>query len=381
MRRGVAFLQGQVHHVDMSLLRSAYTHIFKPVAFQFDPEAVHDRMLSVGVLLGRSAVGRAVIRRLFFFSHPLLHQTIAGISFANPIGLAAGFDKNAELLSILPAVGFGFVEVGSITGEPCVGNPRPRLWRVPQARSLLVYYGLKNDGAVAIAARLRGQHFAIPVGISVAKTNNAACADRAVGIADYVKAHTHTADIGAYTTVNISCPNAFGGQPFTDPESLDMLLTALDSVHTSKPVFVKLSPDLHEAQIDAVLEVLARHRVQGIICSNLTKDRSRPEITGVELPAHGGLSGKVQEAASDAQLAYVYKRTRGRYVLVGCGGVFSAADAYKKIRLGASLVQLITGMIFEGPSLIGEINAGLVQLLQRDGFASVADAVGVDVPR
>lgn len=365
----------------MSILRTAYTHGFKPIAFRFDPETVHDRMLRVGVRLGRSRFGRAVTRQLFFYEHPVLRQTLVGVEFPNPIGLAAGFDKNAELLRILPEVGFGFVEVGSITGQPCEGNARPRLWRVPAARSLLVYYGLKNDGAEAIGARLRGQRCAVPVGISVAKTNNAACADRVVGIADYVHAHTHTADIGAYTTVNISCPNAFGGQPFTDPESLDLLLTALEQVETAKPVFVKLSPDLSEAQVDALLGVMDRHHVQGIICSNLTKDHGGPQVAGLDLPAQGGFSGKVQEPASDAQLAYVYKQTRGRYVLVGCGGVFSAADAYKKIRLGASLVQLITGMIFEGPSLIGEINAGLVELLRRDGFASIADAVGVDVPR
>ncbi len=367
------------HYTCMGILRMAYTHGFKPIAFQFDPETVHDRMLSIGVWLGKRRVGRALTRQLFFFEHPALRQTLAGIEFSNPIGLAAGFDKNAELLQILPAVGFGFVEVGSITGEPCAGNPRPRLWRVPKARSLLVYYGLKNDGAQAIAARLRGQVFHMPVGISVAKTNNQACADRATGIADYVKAHAQTADIGAYTTVNISCPNAFGGQPFTDPESLDLLLTALEQVETTKPVFVKLSPDLSEAQVDALLGVMDRHHVQGVICSNLTKDHGGPQVAGLDLPAQGGFSGKVQEPASDAQLAYVYKKTQGKYILVGCGGVFSAADAYKKIRLGASLVQLITGMIFEGPSVIGEINQGLVALMRRDGYSSIQEVVGVDV--
>lgn len=379
MRGAIVILNEQEHHIDMSILRTVYKHTFKPVAFRFDPESVHDLILGVGKWLGQTAVGRGLVRQLFFYPNPMLEQTLAGIRFANPIGLAAGFDKNAELLHILPAVGFGFVEVGSITGEPCTGNPRPRLWRVPEAQSLLVYYGLKNDGAAAIGQRLRGKQFDIPVGISIAKTNNQVCAEREAGIRDYVQAHQLTADIGAYTTVNISCPNAFGGQPFTDPESLDELLTALDKVATTKPVFVKLSPDLSEEAVDSLLEVVAQHRVHGIICSNLTKDHRNGRVVHLSLPAQGGFSGKVQEAASNAQLRYVYVKTRGKYILVGCGGVFSAADAYQKIRLGASLIQLITGMVFEGPSLIGEINAGLAQLLKRDGYASIADAVGADV--
>ncbi|MBP9686374.1 MAG: quinone-dependent dihydroorotate dehydrogenase [Candidatus Doudnabacteria bacterium] len=363
----------------MSIFAATYRRVFKPIAFRFDPESVHDIVLAVGKQLGKTTLTRMLTRRTFAYAHPMLEQDILGMHFLNPIGLAAGFDKNAELLQILPEVGFGFVEVGSITGEPCAGNARPRLWRIPEAKSLLVYYGLKNDGAEAISARLQGRLYRVPVGISVAKTNNMACADREAGIADYVKAHQLTAGIGAYTTVNISCPNAYGGQPFTDPESLDGLLTAVDAVQTAKPVFVKLSPDLSEAHVDALLEVLAGHRVQGVVCSNLTKDHTHAAVAGLALPEQGGLSGKVQEAASNAQLAHVYRKTQGKYILVGCGGVFSAEDAYKKIRLGASLVQLITGMIFEGPSLIGEINRGLVQLMQRDGYSHIQEAIGVDV--
>ena len=363
----------------MKLLSHAYKAFFKPVAFRFDPETVHDSILALGKILGRFQFFRALTRRVFYFSDSRLSQTLCGVTFPNPIGLSAGFDKNAELLDILPEVGFGFVEVGSVTGEACAGHDRPRLWRLPKSQSLLVYYGLKNDGAEAIAQRLRGKQFRLPVGMSIAKTNNVACVERQAGIADYVKAHQTLRDIGAYTTVNISCPNTFGGQPFTDPDSLDQLLTALAAVHTEKPLFVKLSPDLSFAVVDALLEVMARHKVHGIICSNLTKDHTRSQIVDTHVPEFGGFSGKVQEDLSNAQLAYVYKKTRGAYVLVGSGGVFSAEDAYKKIRLGASLVQLITGMIFEGPSIVGDINQGLVQLLVRDGYKNISEAVGVDV--
>ncbi len=355
-----------------------YQNLFKPIAFRLDPEKVHDRILVVGKILGKFRWSRDATQTLFSFQSPLLEQELLGIKFRNPIGLSAGFDKNAELTDILPAVGFGFAEVGSITGEPCVGNPKKRLWRLPKSKSLVVNYGLKNDGAEVTARRLKNQHFAIPIGINIAKTNSPDTVPTQAGIDDYLKAHRALAQIGSYTTVNISCPNAFGGQPFTDPQSLELLLSALDTVKTTKPTFIKLSPDLSRAEVDELFTVIGRHNVQGIICSNLTKNRDNKNIVETELPESGGLSGKVVEELSNTLLAYVYKQTGGRYVVVGCGGVFSAEDAYKKIRLGASLVELITGMIYEGPQLIGEINRGLVKLLQRDGFKNISEAIGAD---
>lgn len=360
------------------MLKFLYNKVFKPVVFLFDPETVHDTVSGFGKFLGRSSWGRRVTRQLFYFEDKALSQDILGIHFKNPIGLSAGFDKNAELVDILPDVGFGFAEVGSITGEYCAGNERPRLWRLPNSKSLLVYYGLKNDGCEKIAKRLTGKEFRIPIGMSVAKTNNQACADTKVGVADYLKAHSVLANIGSYTTINISCPNTYGGQPFTDPESLDLLLAQIDSVPTHKPTFIKFSPDLSFAELDKLLEVIGKHKVQGLICSNLTKDHSRTQIKDSGLPNFGGFSGKVQEDLANEQLAYVYRKTQGRYVLVGCGGVFNANDAYKKIRLGASLVQMITGLIFEGPQVVGDINRGLVELLKKDGFSNIKEAVGVD---
>lgn len=362
----------------MKALSFLYKNIFKPVVFRFDPETVHDTVSGFGKVLSKFSLGRKVTRELFYYEHPSLSQDLLGVHFENPIGLSAGFDKNAQLTDILPDVGFGFAEVGSITGEYCPGNDRPRLWRLPESKSLLVYYGLKNDGCEKIAQRLEGKQFRIPIGISVAKTNNQACADTKVGVADYAKAFRAFANIGSFTTINISCPNTFGGQPFTDPESLDMLLEETDKIPTNKPTFVKFSPDLSIEQMDKLLEVIAKHKVHGLICSNLTKDHKRIEIKEKDLPSFGGFSGKVQEELSNNQLAYVYKKTRGKYVLVGCGGVFTAEDAYKKIRLGASLIQMITGMIFEGPQVVGDINRGLVELLKKDGFSSIKEAVGVD---
>jgi dihydroorotate dehydrogenase len=201
-----------------------------------------------------------------------------------------------------------------------------------------------------------------------------------VGIADYVKGYKAFQVIGDYYTINISCPNAYGGQPFTDAKRLDLLLTELDKYYVEgKPVFLKFSPDLSHHEVDQLLEVCEKHQVDGFICSNLTKVRDYQKITDRKVPEVGGISGKLVQGLADDLIEYVYKKTKGKKVIIGVGGVFSAVDAYHKIKHGASLVQLVTGMIFEGPQLISSINQGLVRLLKKDGYKSVAEAVGADV--
>lgn len=353
-------------------------------------------MTGVGAVLGKYSFGRAIARGLFDYQNKKLTQNILGINFKNPIGLSAGFDKNAQLTDILPSVGFGFVEVGSITGEKCEGNPKPRLWRLPKSESLVVWYGLKNNGCEEIAKRLGkkldGKHFDIPVGVSVAMTN---CAENLVlesAIADFAKAFRVMEPIGDYITVNISCPNAQGGQPFIDAKKFDSLFNVLDKIPTKKPVFIKLSPDLSHDELDSILEVAHKHRINGIITTNLTRKRDNPKIAGEIIPDVGGMSGKAVKDLADDTLAYISKKQSDaggagskdndkskKLVLIASGGVFTAADAYKKIRLGASLVQMITGMIYEGPQVVSEINRGLVELLKRDDFADISQAIGADI--
>ncbi|KKR55848.1 MAG: dihydroorotate dehydrogenase 2 [Candidatus Curtissbacteria bacterium GW2011_GWB1_40_28] len=304
---------------------------------------MHDSMVSFGVLLGKYWLTRKIVGAFFSYSNKTLEQKILGIKFKNPIGLGAGFDKDAVLVDILPYVGFGFVEVGSITGEPCSGNPRPRLWRLKKSKGLVVNYGLKNEGCEKIAKRL-GKFVTI----------------------------------GDYFTINISCPNAFGGQPFTDAKRLDKLIGKIDKISTKKPIFLKISPDLTHRQVDRIIEVSKRHKVDGFVCTNLTSQRNNKRIVDRHVSKEGGISGKVVEEKANDLISYIYKKTKGRYVIIGLGGVFSAEDAYKKIKLGASLVQLITGMIFEGPQVISEINQGVVKLLKTDGLENVSQAIGVD---
>jgi len=353
-----------------------YKQILKRIFFQLDPETIHDRMVFAGRILGSNAVSRRLTALGFSYSEPRLQQDVLGIKFPNPVGLAAGFDKDAQLVDILPSVGFGFAEVGSITGEPCEGNPKPRLWRLKKSKGLVVYYGLKNEGCQKIAARLKNRKFQIPIGTSIAKTNCPETADARRGIEDYAKAFSEFTKIGQYFTLNISCPNAYGGQPFTDAVSLDQLLERIDQIPTKKPILLKISPDLSKSEVDAILDVVSNHRVHGFVCTNLTKDRGSKKIVERTVPEKGGISGKVVEDLATEIIRYIYKKTKDKYVIIGCGGVFSAEDAYKKIKAGASLIQLITGMVFEGPQLISEINLGLVELLKRDNLSNISQAVG-----
>ena len=342
-----------------------YKHILKPILFRIDPERVHDRALKLGNTLGRSVPTRALVAGLFDYSHPSLSQTIHGISFSNPIGLAAGFDKNAELLDILPSVGFGHAEIGSITAQPCPGNPGTRLWRHPEQKSLRVYYGLKNNGCEILKGRLHTSS-SIPLGVSIAKTNNKATVDPNAAIDDYLTSYQTLADVGSYDTINISCPNAHGGQPFTDPELLDRLLTRINAVRSNKPLFLKLSPDISRDKLHTLANIATQHKVNGIICTNLTKRHTH---------GNGGLSGKAVAHASRDQLIQLTTHYP-HLTLIACGGIFTAEDAYDRITHGASLVQLITGMIYEGPQLIGTLNRDLAQLLSSHGYTSVSDAVG-----
>lgn len=347
-----------------------------------DPEKMHDGMGKVGSFLGSNFVTQKIASLFFNYQSSLLEQKILGINFKNPIGLAAGFDKDAKLTDILPHVGFGFEEAGSVTGEYCAGNPRPRLWRLKKSQALVVYYGLKNEGSEKIAKRLKKKKFSFPLGISIAKTNCRATASKEAGIKDYLKAYEQLKDIGDYITINVSFPNAFGGQPFTDPKDLNDLLEAICAVKNDKPIFLKLPPDLSHAEMDEILKIAEHYKISGFVSSNLTKDRQNKTMMDLiidkNIPEYGGISGKPVEALANEQIRYLYKNGKGKFIIMGCGGVFSAADAYKKIKLGASLIQLITGMIYEGPQLISEINQGLTELLKKDGYKNISEAIGRD---
>ena len=356
-----------------------YQQIVKRIFFAFEPDRVHEEMIRLGHELGSNQLTKALISTMFGTKNiPELNQALHGLHFKNPVGLSGGFDKNAILTDIIPTVGFGFMEIGSITAKASNGNPGRHLWRLPKSKSLIVNYGLSNKGAEEIASRLGKKAFTIPVGINIAKTNCAETNNVDIGIQDYVETYKTFRDIGDFFTINISCPNVTGGQPFHDAQNLDLLLTELEKTPTDKPVFLKISPDLTHQNIDSIIEISNRHHVDGFVCTNLTKRRDLNSIIEKDLPPTGGLSGKVVEPLANELISYIYKKTRGEKTIIGVGGIFSAEDAYKKIRLGASLVELITSMIYQGPQLISEINIGLARLLKKDGFTHIAEAVGAD---
>lgn len=358
------------------LMRKKYKWLIKPFFFEFDPENIHDLMSGFLKLLGKYALTRKMAYLYWGYSNPRLEQNILSIKFKNPVGLSAGFDKNATLTDIMPSLGFGFTEIGSITARAYGGNQKPRLYRLPKERSLRVNYGLKNLGAEVLHKNLQNKKFYCPIGINIAKTNAPETSNIEKGIADYFFTYKTFQDTGDYFAINISCPNTCEEHPiFAEPENLDLLLAKLFSIPKMKPVFIKLSPDLPDTQLNGILEVCGRHPVDGFVCTNLTK------VNLWNHPGKGGFSGKAVEELSNDMIGKVYKHFSQeqflrKQIIIGVGGVFTALDAYKKIKAGASLIELITGMIFEGPQAVSDINLGLVKLLKKDGYKNISEAIG-----
>ena len=361
---------------------AAYKYIAKPVLFALPPDHVHKGMLATGKVVQRSRILRRSLHKAWAApKQSVLRQKLHGITFTNPIGLSAGFDKNIELAPLMQAVGFGFMEGGTITRLPYKGNARPWFHRLPQAKSLAVHVGLANHGVHKILTRVaaypRDTFDNFPLNVSVGATNGVHGATPASMVRDFTETirAVQKSGLARMITLNISCPNIYAGQAFTKPANLELLLEKTDALDLTCPLFIKMPCDATIEQFDALLAVAAQHNVAGITLTNLTKDYAN--IPG-GVPSHirGGLSGKPTFERSNALISHAYKKYGERFTIIGVGGVFTAQDAYTKITLGASLVALITGMIFEGPQLIGQINRDLAALLKANGFTSVQSAVG-----
>lgn len=345
-----------------SLIEFGYTRLLKPIYFRLDPEYIHDQKTQMGAWSGEVPIVRELMRFVFAYENSQLKRTFNGITFPNPVGLAAGFDYNADLTQIMPSIGFGFHTVGTITLEPYEGNPKPRLGRFPGSKALLVNKGFKSIGARAIIRKLTGLRFENPVGISIGSTNKGyhTVRDQIIDILCTFRLFEDSAVTHSYYELNISCPNTFGGEPFTSPERLDLLLACLDKLKLTRPVYVKFPIDQNDSESLALLNVIAKHNIQGVILGNLSKDKKNPAMQIEDLAAwqtkKGNVSGKPTWERSN-HLIQLTKQTFGdRFTIIGTGGVFSGEDAATKLKLGADLVQLITGMIFQGPQLMGQIN-------------------------
>ncbi len=363
-----------------------YRHVIRPLLYLLPPDTIHPIVAGGGERVARTPILGQALRRSLRVDDPALRTTVDGVTYPNPVGLSAGFDKDAQYLHFEEMLGFGFAEIGSITGRPYAGNAKPWARRMVRNESLVVNYGLKSRGVERVAQRLERTHVAMPYGVSVAKSNHPACTGSAA-IADYVQVYVRTKALGAYATINLSCPNTADGTPFSEPEALEPLLKALADARAEhsvrKPTYLKINPDMPREKLDVIVALVGRYELQGLVIGNLIKDKSRahalldfPEDHNLDWP--GGISGKPVRSISTEAIRYVYGKTRGRMTIIGTGGISTGDHAYEKIRAGASLVQLITGFIFGGPATIRNINRRLAVLLKRDGFSSVREAVGAD---
>jgi dihydroorotate dehydrogenase len=341
-------------------MRFLYQRVLKPVLFRFDPELVHDVFVRFGAALGRFELSRRLVSAAYGYRPADASVTVDGITYRRPVLLAAGFDYNGQLTRILPSVAFGGVEVGSITARPSEGNPKPRLTRLVRSRSLLVNKGLRNQGVDRFIERMRKtpREPDFVIGVSIARTNDRESASLEGGIEDYHTTLTRLVDagLGDFYTINISCPNVFGGESFADADRLEQLLQRLCQVRHDRPMYVKMPINLLWADFEELLEVIAGFPIDGVVIGNLNKHYDELDFPE-EAPDRygGGLSGLPCASRSTELIRRTRARFGDRFTIIGCGGILTAADALEKMRAGADLVQLITGMIFEGPHLMGEI--------------------------
>ena len=336
--------------------------LVRPLAFALDAERAH--RWTIGML-------KALPAGLPAAPDPLLAVELAGLTFPNPVGLAAGFDKDAEVFRQMLGFGFGFVEVGTLTPRPQAGNPRPRLFRLTEDEAVINRMGFNNGGQAAAAGRLerRDRHAGI-VGINIGANKDSA--DR---IADYATGVSAMRGIADYLTVNISSPNTPGLRALQDKGALDELLAAvMETRGDGPPLLLKVAPDLEPADVDDIARAAIDHRLDGLIVANTTV--SRPPLGSRHRIEAGGLSGAPLKALALTRLRDFRKATGGALLLIAAGGIGSGADAFERIKAGASLVQLYSALVYRGPGLAKVINRELKSLLAREGFTNIAEAVG-----
>ncbi len=339
--------------------------LLRPMLFLADAESAHNLSLAALKLMPLLPPSKP---------NDILAQQVAGLNFPNPVGLAPGYDKNAEVPAEILRMGFGFTEVGTLTPRRQEGNPKPRLFRLVEDQAVINRMGFNNEGQAEALWRLahfRRDRYAGPLGVNIGANKDSE--DR---VADYVTGVQAMAPCADYLTVNISSPNTPGLRALQDKSALDDLLAAVMAARVdATPIFLKVAPDLEPADIDDIVEISMSRGISALIVSNTTI--TRPSLKSKHSGEAGGLSGAPLRDLAQQRLADFRKASGGRMPLIGVGGITTAEDAYVRIRAGASLVQIYSALVYEGPGLARKINKGLVRLLKRDGFRNIADAVGV----
>ncbi len=359
--------------------------LLRPLLFTLDPERAHHAgTAALSAALGTRAARQAA-RKLFAVDHPALAVERFGIRFPNPVGLAAGFDKGGEWFNALGALGFGHVEIGTVTALAQPGNPPPRLHRLPADRALLNRMGFNNPGAEAVAARLAKTPAEPVLGINLGKSKATPLEDAAD---DYLRSLELLEHYANYLVVNVSSPNTPGLRTLQDAGPLRELLRALRGRAAELaeswdedpcPILLKIAPDLTDPQVEEAVGIAAEEGIAGIIATNTTVSREglRTPRETVEAMGAGGISGAPVHRRAVEVVGRVWRAAGGRLPVVGVGGVFTAADAWEMVRAGASLVQVWTGFVYRGPGIAREINRGLLRLLRREGMARLDEAVGL----
>lgn len=344
----------------------------RPVAFLLPPETAH-HLIATGLKLAQNTPIESAMAARYVVTDSRLEVEAFDCQFPNPVGLGAGFDKNATFTSILGSLGFGHVEIGGVTAEGQPGNPRPRLFRLPEDQALINRMGFNNDGADEIGERLdRVTLPDVPLGVNLGKSKSTPLEEAPE---DFAYTYERIAPHGDFYVVNVSSPNTPGLRELQEREHLESIVDALEDAG-AETLLVKLSPDLSDQAIEDVLDLVESRDLAGVIATNTTTER--PETLQNKNQAEsGGLSGEPLEERATELVRFVAERTDKP--VVGVGGVFTAEDAYRKIRAGASLIQLYTGMIYRGPAIARSINQGLLDLLEQDGFDSIEAAVGADL--
>ncbi|MGH7968134.1 MAG: quinone-dependent dihydroorotate dehydrogenase [Limisphaerales bacterium] len=363
----------------------AYRKVLRPVLFRQDPERVHDRTMRALGIAGRSVAASKLLG--IFFGAPSLPLSVFGLRFHNPIGLGAGMDKHGKALPAWQALGFGFTELGAVTWHPQLGNPPPRIFRAVADSAIVNRMGFNNPGAEEVADTLtrwrkRNRWPNHPVGMNLGKSKITPL-DKAPE--DYARSFRVLLPLLDFFVVNVSSPNTPNLRQLQDKRALDEILAALEGVQrsagaTAKPVLVKVAPDLSFEAIDEILELTGPRQIAGIVATNTTLDRPEtadPKLQRIYAEA-GGLSGVPLRKRSTEVVRHLYRQTGGKLPIIGVGGVFSAADAWEKITAGASLVQIYTGLVYEGPGLVRRVLKGLRDRLSQQGLTEVQQAVGIE---
>lgn len=353
----------------------------KPLLFQLDAELAHHLTMTACALAGHVPALPALLGSLTQSIEPQLSQQLWGVPFASPIGLAAGLDKNAEAVGVFSNLGFGFLEVGTVTPRPQAGNPQPRLFRLPSDEALINRMGFNNLGLEVLERRLQGRH-TVPIWANIGKNKDT---PNEQAVDDYRAAVKALYGVADGFVINVSSPNTPGLRALQHVGELHALVSAVlevaeqQRVKTLKPklpILVKLAPDLDERDFEASVDAVQRAGASGLILSNTTL--SREGLSHPSREESGGLSGRPLTQRSTEWVKQAYRQTKGTLPIVGVGGVFTPQDTYAKIRAGASLVEVYTALIYEGPALPRRLNAGLLELLRRDGLTHISEAVGVD---